>query len=293
MRYPQLQNSTLARSILSLHLGSMLIESSGRESNSASPNLNPHAHRVAIKRLPRHDFVLVEDEIRLVRDSAPHPNVIQYLLQEEAEHFLFLALPLCSRSLVDVVQKSDRHIRFGGIVDPKRAICEIARGVQHLHLLDIIHRGLIPTNILVHEEEADARLRMMVTDYGIVHTSPDEGHTTFTVSTTTSRADFSGGSEGWRARELLIRREAGFDLLKSVDIFPLGCLFYYVLTEGGHPFGQRAARDGNIIMKTDPALESLQAHGDLSNLVALMLSADPDSRSVSSSLLANHLTEVL
>ncbi|KAF5317470.1 hypothetical protein D9758_018048 [Tetrapyrgos nigripes] len=36
-------------------------------------------------------------------------------------------------------------------------------------------------------------------------------------------------------------------LTKSVDIFALGCLFYYVLTGGSHPFGDRFEREVNIL----------------------------------------------
>jgi serine/threonine-protein kinase/endoribonuclease IRE1 len=37
-------------------------------------------------------------------------------------------------------------------------------------------------------------------------------------------------------------------LTKSIDIFALGCLFFYILTRGGHPYGNnRFEREANII----------------------------------------------
>lgn len=33
----------------------------------------------------------------------------------------------------------------------------------------------------------------------------------------------------------------------AVDIFSLGCVFYYVLSNGNHPFGDTLRRQGNII----------------------------------------------
>lgn len=33
----------------------------------------------------------------------------------------------------------------------------------------------------------------------------------------------------------------------SVDIFSLGCVFYYVLSNGGHPFGDPVKRQANIL----------------------------------------------
>ena len=34
----------------------------------------------------------------------------------------------------------------------------------------------------------------------------------------------------------------------NVDIFSLGCVYYYVLTEGSHPFGQWYEREANIML---------------------------------------------
>ena len=36
-------------------------------------------------------------------------------------------------------------------------------------------------------------------------------------------------------------------LTKAIDIFSLGCVFFYVMTGGGHPFGDRYMREANII----------------------------------------------
>jgi serine/threonine-protein kinase/endoribonuclease IRE1 len=50
-------------------------------------------------------------------------------------------------------------------------------------------------------------------------------------------------------------------LTKSVDIFALGCLFYYTLTSGGHPFGDRFEREVNIL-KNVKSLEGLEIYGE-------------------------------
>ena len=33
----------------------------------------------------------------------------------------------------------------------------------------------------------------------------------------------------------------------KVDIFSLGCVFYYILSRGDHPFGRRFEREKNIL----------------------------------------------
>jgi len=78
----------------------------------------------------------------------------------------------------------------------------------------------------------------------------------------------SGGSTGWRAPELLVEvTDASSTALEShksvsapvlstpgprrlskkIDIFALGCIFYYVLCNGAHPFGGRYEREANIL----------------------------------------------
>ena len=73
-------------------------------------------------------------------------------------------------------------------------------------------------------------------------------------------------------------------LTKSVDIFALGCLFYYVLTNGGHPFGDRYEREINIL-KDAKHLEGLERFGEEGSeavdLISKMLSPEAYSRYVS------------
>jgi len=51
------------------------------------------------------------------------------------------------------------------------------------------------------------------------------------------------GSFGWKAPEMITQKEK----TKSVDIFSLGCTFYYLLTNGKHPFGEMNDREHNIL----------------------------------------------
>lgn len=48
-----------------------------------------------------------------------------------------------------------------------------------------------------------------------------------------------------------------------MDIFSAGCVFYYVLSGGNHPFGESLYRQANILAGT-PSLTHLEeeAHGE-------------------------------
>jgi serine/threonine-protein kinase/endoribonuclease IRE1 len=70
-------------------------------------------------------------------------------------------------------------------------------------------------------------------------------------------------------------------LTKSVDIFALGCLFFYTLTNGEHPYGGPFERESNIL-KDQKDLTWLERFGEegeeARDLIGKMLDADPKAR---------------
>lgn len=82
------------------------------------------------------------------------------------------------------------------------------------------------------------------------------------------------GTIGWRAPEVL----RGQRQTKAVDIFSAGCVFYYLLSAGHHPFGQNAyERDSNILdWKVD--FSHLDQHPEAHDLVAHMVVENPVER---------------
>lgn len=157
--------------------------------------------------------------------------------------------------------------------------------------------------------------RMLISDFGLCR-KLEVDQTSFLP---TANGMMGVGTVGWRAPEIL-RGEVKLDessstddnstssrdsvgttrtsstagahhshkptrLTKSVDIFALGCLFYYVLTNGGHPFGDRYEREVNIL-KGAVCLEGLEGFGeegsDAVDLIGKMLHAEASERYVSS-----------
>lgn len=58
-------------------------------------------------------------------------------------------------------------------------------------------------------------------------------------------------------------RSSPWPQTSAVDIFSAGCVFYYVLSGGGHPFGESLYRQANILAGA-PRLAHLEeeAHGE-------------------------------
>lgn len=241
---------------------------------------------VAVKRLLQDFVTLASREVNVLQESDDHPNVIRYYYQESRGNFLYIALELCPASLADIIERPDQHQEIVGAFDPKRALCQVTAGLRHLHALKIIHRDIKPHNILVSYAKRGGGHRMLISDFGLCK-KLDLDQTSFLP---TAHGAIAAGTVGWRAPEIL-RGEVKLDdaatddsqsgssrgsvgtprvgtptgkparLTKSVDIFALGCLYYYVLTNGGHPFGDRFEREANI-MKNAKSLDGLQCFGE-------------------------------
>ncbi|KAJ7248573.1 kinase-like domain-containing protein [Mycena haematopus] len=237
---------------------------------------------VAVKRLLQDFVTLASREVSILQESDDHPNVIRYYYQEAHSNFLYIALELCPATLADIIETPDRDAwrDIAMAFDPKRALRQIASGLWHLHGLKLIHRDIKPQNILVSAGAGRGGYRMLISDFGLCK-KLDVDQTSFLP---TSHGAMAAGTVGWRAPEIL-RGDVKLDempptrLTKSVDIFALGCLFFYTLTNGAHPFGDRFEREANI-MKGAKNLEGLERFGEEGeeavNLISSML--DPEAR---------------
>ena len=232
--------------------------------------------------------------------------MIRYYSQQIRDGFLYIALERCAASLAEVVERPHayRELANAGKLNLPSVLYQIANGIGHLHSLRIVHRDLKPQNILVNMGK-EGRPIMLVSDFGLCK-KLEGGQSSF--GATTGRA---AGTSGWRAPELLldddgkevalapaeasIQSGSGSVLVndgtaphsrratRAIDIFSLGLVYYYVLTNGSHPFdcGAKYMREVNI-RKGNYNLEGLDSLGDFAyeakDLVASMLEADPRRR---------------
>lgn len=273
---------------------------------------NLQGRAVAVKRLLQDFVTLASREVNILQESDDHPNVIRYYYQEAHAGFLYIALELCPGTLADVIERPDQFREISNAFDPKRALYQITSGLRHLHALKIIHRDIKPQNILISSAKkgvgALAGHRMLISDFGLCK-KLEIDQTSFYP---TAYGAMAAGTVGWRAPEIL-KGEVKLDepvaddstlssrgstgtatngilpsarstrLTKFVDIFALGCLFYYTLTSGGHPYGERYERESNIFKdaKSLSALESFGEEGlEAIDLITQMLDPEASERSV-------------
>jgi serine/threonine protein kinase len=85
----------------------------------------------------------------------------------------------------------------------------------------------------------------------------------------------AGGSSGWQAPEQLIAKDGGTARQsRAIDVFSLGCIMFYCLSGGKHPFGEHYERDTNII-RGHCSLTALHKWPEAVNLLSAMLSKQP------------------
>ncbi|KAJ3106402.1 bifunctional endoribonuclease/protein kinase ire1 [Phlyctochytrium planicorne] len=266
---------------------------------------------VAIKRLLSDYHEVAHHEVKLLRDSDHHPNVIRYFYQETTERFMYIALELCPASLYDVFENStsERHVELRARLKAKNTLSQIMSGIRHLHSLQIVHRDIKPQNILVAESKSklDLHPRLLISDFGLCKRLADDQSSFHNTHNT------AGGTVGWRAPECLLKKSASETtsgdsgdqegsswvllsgaggstrITKSIDIFSAGCVYYYVLTNGSHPFGDRFSREINVLKGNHrlDKLDSLPDAVEAKDMVRRMIMKDPKKRLESKQVLSH------
>uniref|UniRef100_A0A8D3DFZ8 Serine/threonine-protein kinase/endoribonuclease IRE1 n=1 Tax=Scophthalmus maximus TaxID=52904 RepID=A0A8D3DFZ8_SCOMX len=233
--------------------------------------------QVAVKRILPECFSFADREVQLLRESDEHPNVIRYFCTERDRQFQYIAIELCAASLQEYVERKDFD-RHG--LEPVMLLQQTMSGLAHLHSLNIVHRDLKPHNILVSMPNAHGRVRAMISDFGLCKKLAVGRHSF-------SRRSGVPGTEGWIAPEVL-SEDCKDNPTCAVDIFSAGCVFYYVVSLGSHPFGKSLQRQANILLGTY-SLDHLQTdkHGDFvaRDLIEKMLSMEPHQRPSAESVL--------
>ncbi|RKP05992.1 kinase-like domain-containing protein, partial [Thamnocephalis sphaerospora] len=279
--------------------------------------------QVAVKRLLLDFYDLADREVGVLQDSDDHPNVVRYYCQERCDRFLYIALELCRCTLSEAVERSGSDISEPlSALSSAQLLYQIAAGVHHLHQLKLVHRDLKPQNILVANGPGAIgmhEVRVLISDFGLCkRLEVDQS------SFGDTAVRHGSGTIGWRAPELLLAADCELQenlspdasisdsttssqgrsshqsakddekprmrITRAIDVFATGCIFYYALTGGRHPFGDRYEREANILDgRLDLSALDMKnvAEVEARDLITSMIQHDPAHRPTMAQVLAH------
>ncbi|EXC21537.1 Serine/threonine-protein kinase/endoribonuclease ire-1 [Morus notabilis] len=246
---------------------------------------------VAVKRILRSHIILANQEIANLKAFQQHQNVVRFYGEGRDRDFLYLALELCDCDLNDLIQlyspDSSQNMTISSNLEklrnnlgdvqlwkenngrPSPLLLKLMRdmvsGLVVVHDMGIIHRDLKPQNILIIKESST--LCAKISDMGISRKLRDNKAS---LSNHFSRC----GTTGWKAKEwLLFERQT-----LAMDLFSLGCLLFFCITHGRHPFGDHDERNRNIRNDDAQDLYLVQDFPEAFHLISLLLKADHNLR---------------
>jgi serine/threonine-protein kinase/endoribonuclease IRE1 len=203
--------------------------------------------KIAVKRMLKDFYSLAEREsLILLQGGDSHPNVVSYFLKEEDEKFVYLALSYCSLTFGDLFDKTEetsqillqreevseevQQARDVALRDPISLLRQLADGLAYLHSLKVVHRDLKPQNVLIDEAGT-----VKISDMGLAKKME--------MLTSFSGTSQASGTVGYQSPEVLLQKKQS----SKMDVWGYGCVAYFVLSQGFHPFGKRINREANVV----------------------------------------------
>ena len=175
-------------------------------------------------------------------------------------------MELCLSTLESIVKKEYEGPKLD--ISMPDVLMQATCGLNYLHERNVVHRDIKPQNILIsYPFNGGAQIKL--SDFAISRIAKD-GNFDFTMSGS------QHGTQGWIAPELL--KDSTKRYTDRVDIFPLGCIFCYSLTEGKHPFGKPLERHARIEQGDYKLPQELNSYECALELIKAMLDPDPTKR---------------
>lgn len=200
---------------------------------------------VAIKRIQLIDAGEYDEEFEQTLLHLNHPNVVRYLHSESDAYFKYFALELCAASLDQLFLSDEDPKKYRGPMPPYDLIVllQLANGLQYLHAHDLVHGDIRPENVLISTGTPGSRQRVLLkwADFGLMN---EMAFFDKYVKSNWVPPEMIDQQEGGISKN---RRRMPFIPTARGDIFSEGCVFFYFLMGGIHPFGPSWETTANLV----------------------------------------------
>ncbi|KAJ0815469.1 putative protein kinase IRE1 family [Helianthus annuus] len=247
-------------------------------------------HMVAVKRLVKTHHDVASREIQSLKATDQHENIVRWYDTTRDRDFIYISLEPCDCSLYDLILNQMGYLESFRLMKPNGypssilliLMREICAGLVHLHELQIIHRDLKPHNVLIVRGKPP---RVKLADMGI---------SKFLVGDASSLGSHAtaSGTSGWRPREQMGK---GKQILEeqhqtpAMDMFSLGCVLFFCVTSGKHPFGDEPDKRDRNVIKNKVNLSLVEHIPEAWDLCSRLLNCEPKLRPKASEVLLHPL----
>ena len=158
---------------------------------------------------------------------------------------------------------------------------QVLKGLEHIHLLKIVHGDLKPTNIMISIPSGAVGPLVKLTDFGLRHKS-------FSPSAGDHNREFAAAcSESWMAPEA--------DFNYPSDMYSFGLVAGFSLSNGLHPYGEQEWERISRIKSYQPMILTVDQlnHVDkeiaaqVMELIKSLLSKRPEERPTATQVLTH------
>ncbi|XP_059351756.1 serine/threonine-protein kinase/endoribonuclease ire-1-like [Daphnia carinata] len=209
-----------------------------------------------------------------------HPNIIKLLQCGSDDEYMYYGLDPCLATLDQLFLKSNDARKYKGHMPHHiDGLLQLASGLGYLHSNNLVHRDIIPVNVLIVVGAANQdEVTLKWTNFGLIRS----------ISEPKQNSPIRR-NRAWLAPELLqvTRHEGNVDEISypesaESDVFALGLVFGCLLLNGEHLYGSTENEIADNIVKGNP-INMQKMDGKLrgcygNELLAQMLRNDPNER---------------
>nr|XP_039248610.1 uncharacterized protein LOC120326396 [Styela clava] len=153
-----------------------------------------------------------------------HRNIVEYIRSSSSTMSteMYIAMELCMVETLHekVLNKTLKDLN----IEYKDVLYQISSGIEYMHKMGTLHRDLKPQNILISLDGKTIKL----SDFGLTKK--------ISHKTQATKSSHYIGTQGWAAPEQFNAERK--TLSTKSDIYSAGLIFYFVLSEGEHPYGK-------------------------------------------------------